>query len=246
MIAGGRESSALPKYDDTYQFSSEMGGSSAAAPAVAGAAANLKDFLLTIWSSAFTNDVGNMYAAMLLMGDSQTESGVYGVASPPDPVWGVGRMRMRMFTAAGMDAPWRARACSRLLADGELDTCSVNPDSAGTNTILNSDVDRFKTALWWYEPNIESTESPAEIEFSLWRDAALYAVDATHHVGTQRFTVPGGAGSHLWSLFIYGTSIPASSNASYYYGLQKRKIHVALYWEDSDRDDGDGPSSGIQ
>ena len=40
--------------------------------------------------------------------------------------------------------------------------------------------------------------------------------------------------------------IPASVDPDYYSGLQRRKMFQVIYWEDRDRDDGDGPPADIE
>ena len=43
-----------------------------------------------------------------------------------------------------------------------------------------------------------------------------------------------------------GVSIPANLDPNDYFGQQKRAVYIAFYWEDRDRDDADGPDTGIQ
>jgi hypothetical protein len=151
----GRAWDGLAEWNNTYTaFPTVVQGVSLSVPVVSGAVANLKDNLVANIGAAFANEVGNLYSTMLLMGDSAVETGSYGETTPVDELWGVGRLKMRLFTGPGMDAPWRARWCTRTISHGEIATCTVNPDGGGVNQPLSSDVDQLKAAAWWYEPNV--------------------------------------------------------------------------------------------
>lgn len=68
-------------------------------------------------------------------------------------------------------------------------------------------------------------------------------------MGFLLFNNAGGAnpvGGHTFTLRLEGDVIPASTNANYYSGQQKRKVHLATFWEDNARTDNDGPGSDIQ
>ena len=51
-----------------------FGGTSSASPIVTGAAANLKDHLISTLPSPWGNEVGLLFAHMMLMGDGEIES----------------------------------------------------------------------------------------------------------------------------------------------------------------------------
>jgi hypothetical protein len=126
MVApDGREPGGSPGYpsydacyDDAYcDFTHDNGwGTSFAAPLVAGAAANYKDFLIQRFGTTMANNVGHLYAQMLLMSDLPTTKRAL------DDKWGVGRLRMRLWDANGeaMDAPWRMRYGVGTLEDGQI------------------------------------------------------------------------------------------------------------------------------
>lgn len=218
-----------------------------AVPAVAGAVANLKDHLYGLLDSSFVNDVGNLYATMLLMGNQALESGTYGATTPPDDLWGVGAMKMRLFTEGGMDAPWRVRWCVRVLSDGETKTCDLNPNPEGVNQSIPSDVEWFKTAAWWYEPNLDDGQTPADIGFKVCKSTGSPCYTASgSEPQVKRLWLGSAVSGYAWQLSVMGTDIPASEDSWYHSEEQKRVVHIALYWEDRDRDDSDGPASTIE
>ncbi len=129
-------------------------GTSTACPMVVGAAANLEDFLLTHYPLGTADDAGLIYAIMLLMGDGTTESGVQAETTPIDELWGVGRMRMRLFTEAGMDAPWRWGFKIAELDHGETMVQPINVVRPTGNQPVPSQARWFRAAPWFYEPSI--------------------------------------------------------------------------------------------
>lgn len=263
LVAPGRESSALPKYNDTYQLAGAFGQTSAAAPTLAGAAALLKDWLGVEIGWSIANEIGNLHASLLLMADGAYSEGCVlspcnsqtGTASEGDAVdkrWGAGRLRMRVFDNAGMDGPWRTRWCERLVQPGEVLTCKAHPDSSGTNQSLDEDVDRLRMAAWWFEPNLGTEEHPANIAFGAWRNGSFqYQTEGTAPGEKRLWELdPGGA---AWEARLVGWCVPeegALFDPEDPYGdcngEGERTVYVALYWEDEDRDDGDGPAAGVQ
>jgi hypothetical protein len=45
---------------------------------------------------------------------------------------------------------------------------------------------------------------------------------------------------------LIGTNVTDSLDGGYFFNQKKRLVHVAFYFEDSDRDDADGPGVEIQ
>lgn len=265
LMAPGRETSALPMFNNLYQGAAPFGATSAAAPTVAGALLNLKDHLGTLFGSAFADSPGMLYATMLLMGDGAVGectgaldpncNAQLGTASEGDelnPIWGAGRMRMRLFTNSGMDSPWRARWCTREVGQGDVATCLANPDSGGTNQALDADVDRLRATAFWYEPNLGALEDAANIAFAAYRNLSFQYQTTGVAPAKKRLRedAPGGA---VWELRLIGWCVPAEDaifDVGHPYancvGDTTRTVEVALYWEDGDRDDADGPPSEIQ
>lgn len=225
-----------------------FGATSAAAPVVAGAAAVLKDHMIDVFTSAIANEVGFVYAAMLVMGDGQTNSGVATAGVPMDGNWGAGRLRMRMATDAGMDGPWRFRLISRTISHTEIETdLYLNPDASGVNQVLSSDVDRIRASVFWHEPNTEDSSGLwANISSSICNETGVCYSSGNSSDPRQRLRLGNVAGGHTWYIKLNGLSVPVSFDSNYHYLLPERKVYVAVYWEDGDRDDANGPGSDIQ
>ncbi len=249
LVAAAGRSSGMAEYDDGYS-TIEHHGTSFAAPVVAGAAANLKDLLVEEYGAATANNVGLLHAQMLLMGDGQLDTGVKGYGAPVDDLWGAGRIRMRMWTPAGMDAPFRVQLHAWTIDDGETRSTDLNPNIVGVNQDIPLAVDRFKAAVWWYEPNMNVTGADvAVMRTRVCRDDIGVC---TNHPNTGpdahrlQLDASDGLPGNPWRIDVTGLSVPANADPSDHYGLQRRSVFTAFYWEDRARDDADGPDTGIQ
>ncbi len=242
---GGPEGDTAAAVNDTYGV---FGATSAAAPVVAGTAASLKDHLLDVFSSAIVNEVGFLYATMLVMGDGQMDSGVALAQDEMDGKWGAGRLRTRMFTAEGMDGPWRMRLISRTISDGEIASdLYLNPDASDINQDLSTDVERIRATVFWHEPNIEdSVTNWATISSTICNDDGFCYGSGNSDDPRQRHRIGNAAGGKKWWIQLNGINVPDSNDSNYHFNLDERKVYVAVYWEDEDRDDADGPASSIQ
>lgn len=226
----------------------EFGATSGATPVVAASAALLKEHLMDIFSTSLMTESGFLYASMLLMGDGQLESGSKASATTPmDELWGAGRLHMRMFNAAGMDSPWRMRLFSRVISDGEVESdLYLNPNSSGVNQTISTDVDRFKATAFWHEPNVEDSSGQAEISLAVCSSSSSCYTSGNSSDPRQRVGLGNAVQGKKWYVQLKGLSVPKSYDRNYYYKEKKRKVFVALYWEDSDRDDSNGPTEEIE
>jgi hypothetical protein len=226
-----------------------FGATSGAAPVVAGSAVVLKDHLLSMFSYALVNEVGYQYATMLLMGDGQLENGsIAGAQDGIDELYGVGRLRMRMFNADGMDYPWRFRLIGRTISDGELASdLNTNPDAANVNQPIPADVERMRTAIYWHEPNVEDASGQAEILFYICNELGNCYGSPTEADQHQRILLGNVVANHTWTIHLNGLTVPDSLDTNYHYLRDERKVFTAVYWEDTDRDDANNlPPADIQ
>jgi len=246
--AAGRSAGGLPEYDNTYSTTGHV-GTSFAAPIAAGGAANLKHQLIDKWGASIANQPGFLHAMLLLMGDGQLESGGKATATTPvDDLWGTGRLRMRLWTPEGLDAPYRFAFVKRVLSDGDTTSIPLYPDAYGVNQAIPTAVDWFKAVVWWYEPNVNQPFGfPAQLRTRVCdEDSALCYTYATNTPDVHRLWIGGPVRDRRWRIDITGLSIPADLDPDDYYGQQKRAVYTAFYWEDRARDDADGPDTGIQ
>jgi hypothetical protein len=169
----------------------------------------------------------------VLQADGAVESGgTAGLADEYDELWGAGRLSMRVFDSSGMTAPWRFRLAISTIDDMETGQVLLNPDDNGVNQALPADVDTFRAAVWWYEPNL-SSGGTAEMQTKATTGGMVSSTYGAvtgqkQRVGVSSTSVLGG---YTWTLDIKGLDIPASTDVDYFYGQQKRKVFAVLYWE---------------
>jgi hypothetical protein len=241
----GPEGATAAGFNNMY---GAFGATSAAAPVVAGSAAFLKEHLLTVFSSMLINDAGYLYAAMLVMGDGQMDAGVALAQEEMDGKWGAGRLRLRKFDNAGMDAPWRMRLIGRTISDGAVvSDLLLNPDVNGINQDIPTSADRIRATVFWHEPNIEDPATAwATISSTLCNDDGFCYGSGNSGDPRQRHRIGNVTGGKKWWLKLSGIDVPASADTNYRFGLDERMVHVAVYWEDEARNDADGPTADIQ
>jgi len=261
VAIGGRQSSSaggsgtMATWDDQYGVGAAWDvGTSYAAPIVAGAAANFKHQMVNKLGASTINQPGRMHALMLLMGDRQVQGGSKS-STAMDPVWGAGRLAMRKFNNAGMDSPWAFHSARMVISEGQ--TIRLSASTGGVlsakyniNPPLDPDVDELRLAAWWYEPNLSddgtSPGSPANIRVRLKRvTTSVYSRTASSAAPQHRRVHLSSAGSFAWEVEIVGVDIPAGMGPPLS-GVPARELHIAWFWEDSDRDDANGPAATIQ
>lgn len=241
--SSGRQGTNMVSYDiDTYEDmtgSYQYGGTSFAAPIVAGAAADLKDFFIGYYGQLLANKVGLMFANMLLMGDGEIEDGNQEPTTPVDPRWGVGRLRMRMFNEVGMDSPWRHRWGYCTLSQSEVFELALNPDASDVNQPVPEDVEFFRAALWFHEPNLGTGVNTSVVPFLINQDGTgnTYLCSSAAPQ-SQRLFLEDQIRAKAWTIKATGGYLPASLDPQDpWYGETKRRIFVAAYFEDRDRDE---------
>jgi len=243
VLPGGKEgdlATCKPKPLCTYVDYVNGGiNTSHASGAMSGAAADFKHWLADTfapWPTGWTDEniVGLMHAALILQGDAGIEGG--GTADPMDEfddLFGAGRLSAILFDSSHMSAPWRFRLAISTVDDGETATIPLNPDGDMVNQDVPVDADTFRAAVWWYEPNLASGGT-AEMLTKATDGGAFSSTYGATTGQKQRVGVspPSTLGGHTWELRVSGVDVPASEDCNYYYGLQKRKVFAALFWED--------------
>jgi len=177
------------------------------------------------------------------MGDGTIEgSGTQTATTPIDELWGVGRMRMRLFTEAGMDEPWRWGFKIAELDHGEIIDQPLNYIYPGGNTTIPGEAEWMRAALWFYEPNIQDGQATSMIRYRAYSNLGQsYSCQSTAPQ-SQRLWLGNVLGNKKWTIRIQGLSVPESVNdVDPYYGETTRKVYSTYYWEDRSRDDQDGP-----
>ncbi len=225
-----------------------------AAPIATGAAADLLDFFVQSPNMPFPHylDEGHLFSHMLLMGDGHLEGdgviegGTQGYGTPIDEVYGAGRLRMRLFTERGMDAPWRWRFVYWVEDQDELFTYPVH-EIGGSLAPVPVSVDWFRAALWFHEPNINLVGNPelpiptSSVRLSIYHNRFVQHWCDSTVPQSQRLWMDDAIANQTWTVRVKGLNIPASVDPDYFHNKQKRGMYLAFYWEDRARNDASGP-----
>lgn len=175
---------------------------------------------------------------MLLMGDRESESGA-ALTSGFDSLFGAGRLRMRIFNSAGMDSPWGWGTGTLSVGVG-MHTVLLNEGAA-----LPTGVDRLRVVMWWPEPGLDDPSTMgADITMYIQNICGTSIVVSDYSYDTRkRVTMETGAGGRCWALVFDGWIVPANPWEG---NSQTRTVYYAYYWEDTARDDADGPLAVVQ
>jgi subtilisin family serine protease len=192
-------------------------GSSVAAPAVAGAAADLRDAFRDIgWPAA--NSAGGMYANMLLMGDGYDGNAVVGGVSvrsvQPTRFAGFGRTRMRAPSSSVMTGPWFWHSSTRNITQGNTTAITVNTSAAEPNGITE-----FKAVAVWFPSSLTSVP---DVDMEVWDTCASGGpVSLITNTGFDYHTairLPGSSVSgRCLEVRLIGFSAPSTVSVSFAY-----------------------------
>ena len=221
-------------YDTSGGYSTRLAGTSIAAPTVAGAALDFVDFYHHEYSTLIDNP-GMLFVNMLQFGDRQGESGSVYVRF--DRRWGAGRLQARKYDDTGMDYPWGFYNGWTCIDDGEEYTININ-----SGDTLSDDVDYLKASIFWYDRRHESGTSIDDIDLYLRETDDTYIVGSTDWYDNKERVFSTAVGGKAVKLEIYGYSVTADDEGC---GTNSMKVYYSYFYEDGDRDDGDGPGSEI-
>lgn len=213
-------------------------GTSYATPQVAAAAAMFKDHWINqLAPSTFLNNSAQFKTAMLLMGD-RWDGGTGQLTSGFHPRAGGGRLKMRMFNEAGMDAQWVLRTGSVDLYDNDVWHVAMNPSLAGFTSAR-----RLKAVIWWYEPMTETTAADITLTVERFQNPNCSGTPTTlngdySYDNKKMVIVTTGVIGQCIRLRIQGNDVTANDEAG---NQAVRRVNWAAYVEDTQRDDADGP-----
>ncbi|HKE15377.1 MAG TPA: hypothetical protein VKB80_10950, partial [Kofleriaceae bacterium] len=236
-----------PNWDGT-SYGNNVGGNSLTGPAVGAAAVDFADWFETGYgSTSLLGQPGKLFAAMLLMGDRQVDSGR--LLNQFDRKWGAGRLKMRKLDDAGLDQPWQWTIASMCVGDGETIYYDLTPDLA-----TKTGYDVIKGVLFWYDNRIENDQEISNLGLFLEKsaDGVTWSTVRSSNVGFDNKErvfahddFDGEIGNQYWRWRIEGTSVDqtAAGDPSGCTGSGEQRAHLAWLVEDSDRDDADGPTA---
>jgi hypothetical protein len=127
------------------------GGTSVAAPQVAGSAAILKGaWIEQGYPVAMYKNPHLLFAALLLMGDRQTQFGTIR-NSGYDTLFGNGRFEVNKLDSDGMQVPWGWETGSRWITPNQSQFVLINNGNP-----LPSGVTEIRATMWWPEPHVDN------------------------------------------------------------------------------------------
>jgi hypothetical protein len=221
-------------FDSAGGYTGSGGGTSYASPTVVATALDFIDHYKHEYSDLIDNP-GLLAADLLLMGDRTTDTASRATAGF-DNLYGAGRLRARRFDAAGMDAPWGFSNGYVCIDDGAVYTIDINNGAA-----LSTDVDSFQAVLWWYDSRHESDGTLDDIDLRL-KTTAGSTLRSSLSLDNKERVYHDGAGGQAVKLEIVGYRATADNMGC---GTDSMKVYYAYFYEDSDRDDVDGPGAEI-
>ena len=222
-----------------YNCTDGYEGTSNAAPVVAGAAAEFKDFLIYYLGQTAANQPGRLFANMLNFGDRKNSTSTGSDAFSPE--YGAGRLRLRLPTDAGMDSPYRWQTGYISLADGESYTQYLGPIDDPDGAIDN-DVEFLKAALWWPEPNTGVWPYNAQISAKLcYLNLGVWICETHTSDEDQKLQFIRDDNEANFDDFVGGKPYKLVITADFVPTGKERTIYWSYFWEDLDRDDPEGP-----
>jgi hypothetical protein len=222
-------------FDKTGGYTYSASGTSFAAPTVAAAAAEYSTYFNSGFGSGFDlPSPGILFVNMLLMGDRQGQSGT--LTSRFDSLWGAGRLRLRTYDAAGLDAPSQYLTGSVCVGNGLTSTVPLNSGAA-----IPATVNVVKAAIYFYDSRHELGTAIDDIDLKL-RNVSTGGTVAfsTSSDDEKEFIRYDAPGSKTLALDIIGFDVTADGAGC---GTNQMKVYYAVFYEDSARDDADGPTN---
>lgn len=205
-----------------------------ATPTVAGHAASFMDFYRSTYGN-FIDDPGALYSNMLLMGDRQTVNGK--TTRSPDHRWGTGRLRMRKFDSAGLDAPSAYFTGWTCVSDGEAFSFPVLPKGAK----VSADMDVVKASAYWYDSRHDgsdgsgNTGAVADIDLTVVDTDANLELMGDHDGADNKARVMAqNVGGRRLAVELSGIDVEGHTDPVC--GADAIKVHFSFFGEDSDRE----------
>lgn len=214
-------------------------GTSYAAPEVASVLASVRDWTYTDSSVSGVQypdaiEAGTLHVMLLLMGDGARGSqnpgaGTYLTYMRKDKLWGVGRLKARVFTDRGLDGPWGFGWDQRVVTTPH--TFSFTISSAP----VDADVDVLKLAMSYHEPNLDpaSSNESAFVKLRLLTQTGCSGswVQVASDTSFDPEKIISVAGSTIAGKCVRGqyevVTLPPPAS---------RQIFTAFYYEDRDRE----------
>ena len=218
----------------------------------AGAAALLQ---LAFWerdrrTAFFHHRPGALMAALLAMGDGFAPEaqgdGDARIDVGFDRRTGAGRLALRRFDRAGLDAPWGYQIAETCVTPAQE---QYFPHEDGV--VLRPGVNIIKAALFWYDPSIDDAGRFNDLDLSIERARDepapgrarqwIPVAASTHPNDNKERVIARGVGGQRLRVAVRGTRVRTPTTDPTCGDAQR--AYLAYFFEDSRRDDPDGPTS---
>nr|VFK64459.1 MAG: hypothetical protein BECKTUN1418D_GA0071000_12642 [Candidatus Kentron sp. TUN] len=152
-----------------------------------------------------------------------------------DNRYGAGALRARKLDTFGLDAPYGWSTGYTCIDDGEVHTITINNGNA-----ISSDVEAFKAVIWWYDARHGDDGTLDDIDLFL-KEGSTTLLSSTSYDNKER--VFYDVGGKAVKLEIEGYDVTADDAGC---GTDSMRVYYTYLYEDSDRDDSNGPGSEIE
>jgi hypothetical protein len=203
---------------------------------VAAAAVNFIDWYKHT-NSDLIDSPGVLFTNMLLMGDRQGQSGSY-LTSKFDERWGAGRLQLRKFDSSGLDRPDGWDTGYTCIDDEETAVFSINRGSA-----ISSSVDVFNGVIYWYDPRHEDGRSVSDIDMRLKTSSGTTLRSSLDSYDNKELVFSTNVGGQSLEVELNGYDVKTDSTIC---GRNSMLVYYAWFYEDSARNDADGPGAEIE
>jgi len=112
-------------------------------------------------------------------------------------------------------------------------------------------VDDVRAAVWWHETNVEQEADPAvgpatfDVRLCSRLGKTVNCQGSVGNTNTRVFESDVAPGGREWFVRITPGTVPPSIDP-WLLGLQARSFYIGAFFEDTARDDADGPTVDIQ
>lgn len=169
-----------------------------------------------------------LYTNLMLMGDRTVEDGSRTLGAP-DNLWGMGKLRMRIFNSEWMDNPFAYATGTTCVDHGSSVTLNLGSSS------LSSEVDVLRVVTWWYDSRHDSGVDNDQVALKVqYTDGSTTTVEAIQGGTDNRRRIHLDeltAGVQYQAVFT-GTSVTSDEEGC---GSNSMRVYYAWFYEDSTR-----------
>lgn len=178
---------------------------------------------------------GHLHNNMLLFGDRENAT-----TAGFDNLFGAGRIKLRRPDTEGMDSPWQWGSMVTCIDHNEVVVHDLNNGNK-----ISSDVEPIKVVGFFYDRQHEQGSSYDDIDLRLQRSTdgvawTTVSSDTSSKEEKMRvFEDDVTSSSYYWRIHLSGFKVTSDDTGC---GTNSIRVFYSWFYEDSDRDDTNGPS----